>query len=286
MHRLIALVVPLLLLGACIPPEPDDDLIRNFDPEETVMGTLQERGELRIGIDEQFVPPRNNSGGVFSFAKSLAEEVGRSLGIPQDGWTISVASTSALMQGIEDDTFDVVFPFLPVTEKRIKSLRPTHSFTDPYLVAHQRLLVPHEAGEGMERVCSFADAETAADLTLVVEDAVVASGRPATCGEALAAGRVDAVTGPDIVLAGIAAALPELEVVGDQLNTEGYAAVVEAGAGAWTDYVGQVMEEAQQEGRWTDYFTAYLTPGLQEEQGPPGMSVEEAAALFPSDAAL
>lgn len=274
-------------LASCIPPEPDDDLIRNFDPEETVMGAIQERGELRIGIDAAFLPPSLPDGGVYSFAEELGEEVGRALGIPQAGITISSGSTSRLMLGIEDDTYDLVFPFLPVTERRVKSLRPTHSFTDPYLVAHQRLLESTETGkDDGRRVCSFADRETAADLSLVLPDAVIASGSPSTCAFGLTQGSFDAATGPDIVLGGIAAAFDGLEVVGDQMNTEGYAAVVEAGAGAWTEYVGQVIEEAQQEGRWTDYFTAYLTPGLQEEQEPPGMSVEEAAALFPSDAAF
>jgi glutamate transport system substrate-binding protein len=285
--RTLSLLLVALVLTSCIPPEPDDDLIRSFDPEETVMGAIQERGTLRIGIDEAFVPPNAKAGGVYSFAVSLGEEVGRALGVEPEGWEFSVGSTSSLLHGIEDDTYDIVFPAVPVTEDRIKSFRRTHSFTDPYLVAHQRLLTPSGSGQvAGGRVCSFADEQTGAPLGEVLEGATIGTAGQAFCAEALSSGSVDAISGPDIILAGLAEASDGSEVTGDQLNTEGYSAVVEAGAGAWTDYVGQVIEEAQQEGRWSDYFKAYLAPGLQEEQEPPGMSVEEAAALFPSDATL
>ena len=278
--RALLLAVVVLAFGACIPPEPDDDIIRSFDPEDTVMGAIQERGLLRVGFDGGMPPALRG------FVSNLGREVSDALGTQIE---YSVGSTDELLAWISDDTIDLAFPLVPITESRVDEMRRTHGFTDPYLVAHQRLLV----GEGYttvssvemlegRTVCAALDDQTGLDLTRMVADLTIVERDVQGCAGALTEGEAHAVTAPDIVLAGI---LPELEgaaIVGDQLNTEGYGAVVEAGANAWTDYVSQVLEEAQQEGRWTEFFSASFD-GLLDSQDPPGMSAEEAAALFPSD---
>ena len=283
MPRFLLLIAATLVLASCIPAEPDDDLIRNFDPEDTVMGAIQERGTLQVGFDDAMPPDLRG------FVSNLGREVSEALGVEVE---YSTATTSDLLSGISDDTFDVVFPLMPITEGRVDEMRKTHGFTDPYLVAHQRLLV----GEGYTTVtsvqelagrsaCAALDDQTGLDLTGIVADLDVIESDVEGCRQAMESGEVDAVTAPDIVLAGLIEQLPGATIVGDQLNTEGYGAVVEAGANAWTDYVSQVLEEAQQEGRWTDFFNASFEETLGS-QDPPGMSAEEAAALFPSDVAL
>lgn len=76
--------------------------------------------------------------------------------------------------------------------------------------------------------------------------------------------------------------LPRFEE--EQLSTEGYGALVPSGEASWRDFVTQVLEESQQEGRWAELYRTWLQPLLGGEVlSPPGMTVEEAAALFPAD---
>ena len=275
-RKLVLVALVALSLGACIPAEPDDDLIRDFDPEETVMGAIQERGTLQVGFDEAMPPDLRG------FVSNLGREVSEALGVDVE---YATATTEELLSGITDDTFDLAFPLMPITEGRVDEMRKTHGFTDPYLVAHQRLLIGDASLATGGSVCEILDHETGLDLTSIYPEVERRLGDWTSCMGLMEAGDVDAVTGPDIVLAGMLEELPGTAIVGDQLNTEGYGAVVEAGANAWTDYVSQVLEEAQQEGRWTDFFNASFAETLGS-QDPPGMSAEEAAALFPSDVAL
>jgi hypothetical protein len=50
------------------------------------------------------------------------------------------------------------------------------------------------------------------------------------------------------------------------------------------DFVSSVLEEAQAEGRWSEWFEELIAPGLPSvPSDPPGLTVEEAAALYPQD---
>jgi glutamate transport system substrate-binding protein len=277
MSRVLLLVAMVLAMASCIPAEPDDDLIRSFDPEDTVMGTIQERDLLRVGFDDEMPPALRG------FVSNLGREVSDALGVQIE---YSVGTTDELLARITDDSLDLVFPLIPITESRVDEMRKTHGFTDPYLVAHQKLLVgtgytTAQSPEDLagETVCAALDDQTGLDLALLVEDLTIEEDDVRGCTESFEAREVAAITAPDIVLAGVDAAGGA--IVGDQLNTEGYGAVVEAGANAWTDYVSQVLEEAQQEGRWDEFFSVSFGE-LLGSQDPPGMSAEEAAALFPS----
>jgi ABC-type amino acid transport substrate-binding protein len=278
----------LVMLAACIPAEPNDDLQRTFDPEDTVMGGIQQRGELIVGVESKVFPLVACLDDVGSdcpeggFAVDLAKEVADSLGV--DIRFVSGGTTELI--GMPDaGEADLTFPFVPVTGDTV---RPLHQ-TDPYFVAHERLLVKADsdieqaADLTTEAVCQFGDAGTMVPIDEVNSFVTPIQGSYDECGAMFADGRVEVVVGPDLALAGLAQNA-DGKVVGDQLNTEGYSAFMEVGASAWVDYVNQVIEEAQQEGRWTEYYDRWIQPGLGESQDPPGMSLEEAAALYPEDA--
>jgi polar amino acid transport system substrate-binding protein len=288
--RILICATALVLLAACIPAEPDDDVMRTFDPIETVMGEIQQRGVLRVGIEPDLLPLSKATGHCIvdnvdtacsaeGFAVDLAQEVADSLGVDVQFVT---GGTTELLGMPEAGRADVAFPFIPITEERVRNF----AFTDPYFVAHERLLVTAESdveqvGDiASERVCQALDPDTGVPINELIQFVTPVTGGVSDCRQMFLSGQVDVVVGPDLALSGIAQG-GDAKIVGDQLNTEGYSAVLETGAAAWVDYVDQVLEEAQQEGRWTEYFHKWIEPGLGGSLDPPGMSLEEAAALYP-----
>ncbi|MEA2434775.1 MAG: polar amino acid transport system substrate-binding protein [Actinomycetota bacterium] len=288
-RRILVCLFALVALAACIPAEPNDDLKRTFDPEETVMGEIQQRGRLIVGIDPAAHPftycldPIPAGCEWSGFTVDLAREVADSLGVDIKFVT---GGATELLGMPEVGGADISFPFVPVTGRLVEPR--DLAFTDPYYVAHERLLVrpDSEIQQAIdittERVCESVNPGTGVPIEEINTTLTPVSASIEECAGMFADGRVDVVVGPDVLLAGIVE-LAGGVIVGDQLNTEGYSAVLETGASAWIDYVNQVLEEAQQEGRWTEYFKRWIEPGLGESLDPPGMSLEEAAALYPTD---
>ena len=108
-------------------------------------------------------------------------------------------------------------------------------------------------------------------------------------------GKVEAVTAPDIQLMQTWAALsdcrqscepsPGYAIVGDELATAGYSAMLPVGSPGWTNFVNATWGEAEAEGRWLEYYDEWIAPfGIVLEEAP-NMRIEEAAGLFPCERA-
>lgn len=288
--------VAAISLGACVPLEPDNDLARTF-PEETKMGRVQVAEKLQVGVPSDrpaLADPRSGEG----FVALLGKEVADSLGVEME---LILAPNDELIPLIDAGDVDLVFPATAITEVRVRRDNDEHLFLDPFLVAHQRLLVKGNAvpkdlapqALAGKAVCAATDPETELDLSVIEPTVeIISASAPDECTSLMAGDEVAATTGSDVVLLGIRTSLCGAEqcdgesavLVGDQLRTFGYGPVIEGGASSWKDYVTNVLEEAQQEGRWETYYEENLT-GLSDGAvlEPPGMTVEEAAALFPKE---
>jgi polar amino acid transport system substrate-binding protein len=277
----LALVVAL---GACVPPEPEEDLIRDFDPETTVMGAIQEAGLLRVGVTSNQALHREDGGEVTGLAADLATEIADTLGVEPE---FTVASNDSLLRMVQDGDVDVAFPVVPVVEKLVR----TSGVSDPYFMAHQRLLLLEGAGiEGVGdlegEVCVGGDPETTLDLSAGNPDLEVTEALDVTGCYTTSAPPEDLppISGLDIELVGAAYALGGVpfDVVGDELTTAGLSMVVEKGASGWLGFVDNVLGEFKSEGLWLESYNesveSYLGP-----QRAPEITVEEAAALFPRE---
>jgi glutamate transport system substrate-binding protein len=275
--------------AGCIPPEPDNDRFIRYDPRRTTMGAIQEAGELIVGVERDLPPLSSGSGVEDGLAARMAEEIADALGVEVRYVT---GTTEELLRMPEEGEADVTFPFAPITEKLVR----THAVSDPYYVAHQKVLVRGDAGiatfEELDgtSICSAMRPNTGTDLTKLLRGVRMRESDLAGCRGMLVDRRVEAITAPDLVLAPLAAEgpssrIPTAEVVPDELNTEAYGAIVERSAIApMADFVSSVLEEAQAEGRWSEWFEELIAPGLPDvPSDPPGLTVEEAAALYPRD---
>ena len=277
----------LALVGACVPPEPVVDLSKDY-PEDTIMGEIQAEGRIVIGVPDDAYPlgyvDQNDE--PQGFVAELGREIADKLGV--DAQFIS-GSSEQLLALPKEGAADVTFPALAITEERVDE---KYQFSDPYYVAHQRLLVASGGAPAVESVadlsgekaCAITSDETQVALDEIDLSIEVVEADPQECLQQLKQGDVSAVTGPDFLLAGLRLQAPdELAVTGDQLTTEGLGAVIERGAAAWTDYVNGVLFFAKSEGPWLDAYADTIGLGLDQPAEPPEITAEEAAALYPSD---
>ena len=295
MHRkpLLSLCIVAFALGAsCVPPLESDDRFVRFDAEETVMGEIQDAGELVVGIEERAAPygEQGKDLEAIGFTTDVAGWLADELRVDVRYVFGEGAELFDLIDG-DDPEADIIFPLVPITEKLV---RQHAGVTDPIYIAHQRLLVARgssvESVEDLEGkdVCAVVEPETGANLDALQPLARVTGGDAQDCIRRIEGGRVDSVeviTGPDVVLAHIIErSRADLEMTGGQLNTEAYGGVVPAGASGWQDYADKVLFEAEDEGRWLrsyeKWFADVVSPPMQ---APPDLTVEEAAALYPSD---
>ena len=285
--RLVAPILAVLLIAACVPPEPDVNLSRPYD-ELTVMGEIQERGNIVIGIADDAYPlgyvDQNDQ------AQGFSAELGRRIAETLDVEARFITGTSEQLLDLpQEGKADIVFPAVAITEELVDE---KYQFSDPYYISHQRLMVP-TTGDVIietidqlagEAVCAMGD-ETQVSLDVLEQDIEIVHAEPLQCLHFIERGDVAAITGSDFLLAGLRAGKEErYSIIGDQLTTEGIGAVIERGASGWTDFVNAVFEEAEEEGLWASAFNASIGQGLDDVAAePPEITAEEAAALYPTD---
>lgn len=284
---LVPLIGALMLSAACVPPEPEVNLARSYD-ELTVMGEIQERGNIVIGIADDAYPlgyvDQNDQ------AQGFSAELGRRIAETLDVEARFISGTSQQLLDLpQEGQADIVFPAVAITEELVDK---KYQFSDPYYISHQRLMVASTgyriissinqlAGEA---VCATGD-ETQVSLDVLEEDIEIVHAEPLQCLHFIERGDVAAITGSDFLLAGLRAGKEDrYAIIGDQLTTEGIGAVIERGASGWTDFVNAVFEEAEDDGLWASAFNASIGQGLDDVAAePPEITAEEAAALYPAD---
>lgn len=276
----VALAAALLASSGCVPAEKELVLARDYEID-TIMGEIQERGHIIIGIAEDAYPlgyvDHNNEaqGFTVAFGRKIADTLGveaRFISGPSD----------ELIELPKEDLADVTFPAVTIREQLVRK----HAFTDPYFISHQRLLTDQTVDTidqlSGSRVCSLASEETGVALDELDPTIETVEADPLRCLQLLERGKVRAVTGSDYLLAGLrASGKKKMFVTGDQLTTEALGAVLERGASAWVEFVNGVLYLAEQEGDWQRAYGETL----QDALGPrelPTMTLEEAAALFPA----
>jgi ABC-type amino acid transport substrate-binding protein len=274
-----------LVVTSCVPPAAEQTFPRRF-AEETLMGDIQAAGHIDVGIPAEAPPlalPKETSGS----ARGLAAEMGA---IVADTLHVTPrfvrAGDHRLIRLLDDGKLDLAFVAAPVTESRLRA----HPFANPYVVAHQRLLVPWSSAirsvdelDGA-RVCAFIDPATGVDITKLAPGVEVEpAGALDDCMRSFARREVDAVTAEDLYLEYLATKLESrgrpARVVGDSLSTEGYGAAVPPGSGGFVDFLNSALRAAQEDGRWAH---AYARSVGVPPAAPPGLTIQDAAALWPT----
>lgn len=284
---LVSCALVLFLLASCVPPEEEIVLERAYG-EGTEMGLVQQRGELVAGVPadlpEDLSPGGDGPGPVEGFVTDIATAIAATLDVPL---RVERATSEELLDLVENGDIDIAFPLTPVTEKLARRAGPV----DPYLIAHQRLLVPSD--RNIEQVSDLSSDDIVCPLRQegmrvhvsrlneAAEDLRPQDG--AGCIKAVERERATVVTGPELDLVGLHQALDGYEITGEALTTAGYSIVLRRETGTWPGFIEGVLGRFKADGRWLISYNRWLAPYLQRAAEPPTMTVEEAAALYPRD---
>jgi polar amino acid transport system substrate-binding protein len=280
-------LVVLLLMGAaaCVPAATQTNKVIHYDPTKTKMGEVQQRGHIVIGIPSDFFPFGyvTPSGDAAGFTAGLGRLVAEALGV-----SVRYVARPAdqLLSLVDRGKADLVFPMIPITQRTAGA----YPFTDPYYLAHQRLLVPRDspirgvADLGRKKVCSAITHDTELPLTrLDPAVSLVSVNQPARCTSLLKSRRVVAATASDVALLGLRHRLPGSHIVGDELTTEGYGAAASPCAPGLAQFATRVFATAKRTGQWARLFTRWVLPASGASAAPPAptLTVIDAWDLFP-----
>ncbi|MFG2090936.1 MULTISPECIES: glutamate ABC transporter substrate-binding protein [unclassified Spirillospora] len=179
--------------------------------EETVAG----KDSLVIGVkeDQPALGVKRPDGTYEGFDVDVATYIAGKLGVPEDRVTFRTTNSSVREEALADGTVDMIVATYSITARRKMKV----TFAGPYYVAHQDTFVRADAASINDvrdlkgkRICEVTGSNS---WRRVIEERKVAA-KPVTvgtygaCMDALAAGRLDAVSTDDLILAGFAAGRP------------------------------------------------------------------------------
>ena len=288
-----------LLLGACVPEATDKVEFGENSP----MAAIQAEGTLIVALPVDAAPfsYSNASGEPKGMLIELGTHFADALGVDPEFVLVGSEHMARMVAGddpdrriIGDEDAHVAFPLYPVDEALYKQRSREMGFdvTTPYFLGHQRLLVPQESsienseGLGGMKVCALIDPLTGIPLEKLQPEAeVTTAGTHVECSTALLEGKVDAAVASEtdllIMLAQIEAeeSASSFRLTGEQATTQGYAPLVVKGMSA---YASDIFIDMREDGRWVEAYNKWIAPLTGEEVSePPGITLEEAAALYP-----
>jgi ABC-type amino acid transport substrate-binding protein len=219
---------PLRAFGA--DPLTPDDGGEPMDAYTSVADKVAATGEIVIGVKGDLPGVGLERGGGFEgFDVEVAKRLAAALGATQTEF-VRVSRGDRADQ-LDDGTLDLVVATYSIDEVDEDRVR----FAGPYYLAHQDILVHSGAGidsiEDLEgkRVCAL-NSPSVGKVQDVVKVRPVTAGNYAQCMDLLRAGKVDAVPGDDLILAGFASRENlRYKIVGAKLSNERYAVGIRKG---------------------------------------------------------
>ena len=251
------------------------------------MAEIQEAGTITIGVKYD-VPPFgfNNpqSGEVEGFDVDMGKRIAEELGVEAE---FVEAISDNRIPFLQDGTVDIILSTMTITTDREHEI----DFSNPYFIAHGRILVPNDSDiAGLEdlagkRVCTVTGstyeatiAEQAPDAKLELVDTY------SECFELIQNGAVDAVSTDDVILTGMIIQDDSLQLVGDQLTVEPYGIGLPDKQDDMQEFLNGVLAEMFEDGSWQEIYDEWVGQYTGEEaDDPSAMDLDGALELRPCD---
>jgi glutamate transport system substrate-binding protein len=288
---LVALVATVLaLVAAGCGGDDDDGAAPSGEAAErgqkfesgTTMARLQDKGEIRIGVKYD-VPPfgfKNTQSGQIEgfdidFGKAVAEKLGAEPKFVE-------AISDNRIPFIQDGTVDLVLSTMTINEERAQEI----GFTDPYFIAHGRILT--KKGSDIKGVKDLAGKRVCTALGSTYEETLKEPAPKADlklvdtyseCLELIQNGAVDAISTDDVILTGMIIQDDSLQLVGGkELTVEPYGGGFKKGDTQFAEFLNGVLEEYKSDGRWQKAYEKWLGQYTGEKQEAPTATLQEALA--------
>jgi ABC-type amino acid transport substrate-binding protein len=253
-------------------------------PAGTTMARLQQKGEITIGVKYD-VPPfgfkNPRTGDIEGFDVDLGNAVSKALGVrPKFIEAISDNRVPFLQKG----TADLILSTMTITKERNNQI----DFSEPYYIAHGRILVPSNSkiqsvGDlAGKRVCTalgstYADTlkQKAPKAQLRLVDSY------SECLELIQNGAVDAVSTDDVILTGMIIQDKRLKLVGPELTTEPYGAGIKKGDARFQAFVNEVISKYKSDGSWERSYEKWVGRYTGQKQQPTTLTLQQALKEAP-----
>jgi len=248
--------------------------------EGTTMARIRDEGVMTVGtkFDQPLFGLANLEGVPEGFDVEIAKLVAAAIfGEATEENVEFVEAVSANREPfIQDGTVDIVSATYTINDKR----KEVVSFAGPYYIAGQDIMVP--AGNPMgiagvedlngKRVCTV---NGSTSLENVMEQAPEADlsvlfDTYSQCADAMADGRVDAVTTDNVILLGlIDASEGAFELVGSPFTEEPYGIGLAKDDTEFRNFINDVLEQSYENGDWAAAFDATVGTVAEETPEPP-----------------
>ncbi|HWC26420.1 MAG TPA: glutamate ABC transporter substrate-binding protein [Solirubrobacteraceae bacterium] len=244
----------------------------------TTMGRIQQKGQITIGVKFD-VPPfgfkNPRTGDVEGFDVDLGKAYADALGVRP---RFVEAISDNRIPFIKDGTVDLVLSTMTINAERAEEI----GFTNPYFIAHGRILVPEDSDiSGIDdlagkKVCTalgstyeetLKEQAPRADLRLV--DAY------SECLENLQNGAVAAISTDDVILTGMIMQDDSLKLVGEELTTEPYGGGFKKGDTEFATFLNNVLDDYKSDGRWEQAYQKWLGRHTGEDADPPTQTLAD-----------
>lgn len=239
----------------------------NALPAGSTMAQIRDRGRLVVGVsaDSLLLGSRNPTSGVIEgFDIDMARLVSEAIFGDPNRIEYRVITAAERIPLLQEGAVDLVARNMTITCARWEQI----AFSAEYYRSGQKVLVPlgssatSLADLGGQRVCAPAGS-TSIDNLADYPDVIAVPGTTHTdCLVKFQRGEVDAITGDDTVLAGLAAQDPYAQVVGDAFTAEPYGLGMNAEDVDFVRFVNAVLAQAVADGRWTASYDQWLAEAL------------------------
>ena len=244
-------------------------------PVGSRMAQIKQRGRLIAGVsaDSLLLGSRNPvSGAIEGFDIDMLKAVSTAIFGRPDKIEFRVISSAQRIPVLQDDTVDIVARNMTITCDRWKTI----AFSTEYYRAGQKVLVPlgtDLAGLGSlagKKVCAPAASTSLEELHKFRQVIAVPAETHTGCLVLFQQGRVDAITGDDTVLAGLAAQDPYARVIkAKAFTSEPYGLAMSQKYPDLVRFVNGVLEQMRTDGRWKTAYDRWLAADLGPAPAPP-----------------
>jgi polar amino acid transport system substrate-binding protein len=243
-------------------------------PAGSTMERIRRRGYLRAGVsaDTLLLGARNPvTGTIEGFDIDVLHAVAKAIFGDPGKVELRVITAADRLPLLRNGSVDVVARALTITCDRWNQI----ALSSEYYRAGQKVLVPlGSAARGMEdlkgkRVCAPTGSTSLDRLRQYGGLVPVPSDSHTGCLVLFQRGEVDAITGDDTVLAGLAAQDPYARVVGKAFSAEPYGLGFNSKDVDLVRFVNGVLEQMRKDGRLTRSYDRWLRPALGPAPTPP-----------------
>jgi len=275
--RLTAVLAALALAAVGCGDDDDTDSVTDKPTfaAGTTMKAIQDKGVLKVGtkFDQPLYGEKQINGDITGFDVEIAKIIAEELGVRAE---FVEAVSKNREPFIKAGTVDLVVATYTINDKRKKEV----SFAGPYYQTGQSILVKADntaitkkedlAGK---RVCSVEGSTPAERIKTEVPTAkLTLFAAYGECVEGIKNGQLDAMTTDEAILLGLVSKNEgELKVVGEQFSVEPYGIGVKLEDKAFRDFINDVIEEAQGDGRYKEAYDKTVGKVAPEMPTPPAI---------------